>query len=145
MQNSTYVLESKRWTSEKTTQWIYWAITAPFLITMLMAAIALLSGVEANVEGIIQLGYPVYVCKILGFAKLLGGIAIFQNRFKTIKEWAYAGYTFNLLGASASHAFAGDSFAKIIVPIFILVMVCLSYQQWKNRLKVSENNQGEIQ
>lgn len=142
MENSTYVLESKRWMPVKTAKWVYWAITAPFVITMLMAAIALLTGVQANVEGIIHLGYPVYVCKILGVAKLLGGIAILQNRFRTIKEWAYAGYTFNLLGASASHAFSGDSFAKIITPIIIVAMVLASYRQW-NKMKRSNNNETE--
>jgi hypothetical protein len=117
--------------SSKKVNWIYWALTAPFVITMLMAAVMLLMKASPNVEGITQLGYPIYVCQILGIAKLFGGIGIIQNRFPIIKEWAYAGYTFNLIGASASHALAGDGVAKIIVPLIILALVLASYRQWK--------------
>jgi hypothetical protein len=133
MENSAFVTESHERLSfsEKKAKWIYWAITVPFLVTMIMAGIALLAKLPANVEGITYLGYPIYICKILGVAKLLGGIAIFQNRFRTIKEWAYAGYTFNLIGAASSHAFSGDSFGKIITPIIIFGFVLTSYQLWK--------------
>jgi len=82
-------------------------------------------------KGITHPGYPAYLLKILGTAKFLGGIAILQGRFRTLKEWAYAGYTFNLLGASASHALYGDSLVKVLVPIIILAFVLASYRQWK--------------
>lgn len=125
--------------SEKKAKWIYWMLTAPFVVTMLMAAVMLLAGVAANVDGITVLGYPAYICKILGISKLLGGIGILQNRFRTLKEWAYAGYTFNLLGASASHAFSGDTFGKIITPLIILALVLASYRQWKNMADATRN------
>lgn len=136
MENLMYLNQGTTafWMSGRKATWIYWAITAPFVLTMLMASLMLLAGSAPNVEGIVHLGYPVYVCKILGIAKLLGGIAILQNRFRTIKEWAYAGYTFNLLGAAASHAFSSDSFGKIITPIILLLLVLTSYFQWKNVL-----------
>jgi hypothetical protein len=132
-------VQEKIISSEKKAKWIYWMLTAPFVVTMLMAAVMLLAGVAANVEGITALGYPAYICKILGISKLLGGIGILQNRFHTIKEWAYAGYIFNLLGASASHAFAGDTFGKIITPLVILVLVLASYRQWKNMSEATKN------
>src|SRR5262245_38271774 len=119
-------------TAEMKSKWIYWALTAPFVVTMLMASFTYLAGASFNVQGVMSLGYPVYILKIIGTAKLLGGIAILQERFRTLKEWAYAGFTFNLLGASASHAFSGDSFGKIIVPVIILGFVLASYLLWKN-------------
>ena len=103
------------------------------------SSLMLLAGVASNVEGITHLGYPAYICKILGTAKLLGGIAILYGRFQTLKEWAYAGYTFNLLGATASHAFSGDSLGKIITPVIILGLVLASHRQWKNALGVRAN------
>ncbi len=115
----------------KTARWIYWAMTLLFVVTMMSAGLTYLAGASFNVEGITHLGYPVYLLKILGIAKLLGGLAILQGRFRTLKEWAYAGYTFNLLGASASHAFYGDPFVKVLVPIIILGFVLVSYRQWK--------------
>jgi uncharacterized membrane protein YphA (DoxX/SURF4 family) len=107
-------------------------------MTMTRAGVMLLAGVRTNVQGITHLGYPAYICTILGTAKVLGGAAILYGRFRRLKEWAYAGYTFNLLGASASHAFSGDGIAKIIVPVIILGAVLASYRLWKN-LDLREN------
>lgn len=42
-------------------------------------------------------------------------------------------YSFNLLGATASHAFSGDGFGKIITPVIILGVVLVSYRPWKNQ------------
>jgi len=117
-------------TRARKSMWIYWLLTIPFVATMIAAGGMLLAGMPANVEGITHLGYPVYICKILGIAKVLGGIALLQERFRTLKEWAYAGYTFNLLGAAASHAFSGSGTAHIITPIVILAMVIASYRLW---------------
>jgi len=125
-------------TEERRTKWIYWALTAPFVVTMMLAGLTYLAGASFNLEGITHLGYPVYICKILGTAKLLGGVAILYGRFRTLKEWAYAGYTFNLLGASASHMFSGDSFGKIITPVIILGFVLSSYRLWKIALDARE-------
>jgi DoxX-like family len=125
-------------TSEKKAKWIYWALTAPLILMIGAGGLGLLAGSALNVEGITHLGYPVYLCKILGTAKLLGVIAILYGRFETLKEWAYAGFTFNLIGASASHAFSGDSLGKIITPVIILGFVLASYRVWKNALDVRE-------
>jgi uncharacterized membrane protein YphA (DoxX/SURF4 family) len=112
-------------------KWVYWTMTLLLVSTMMLAGLTYLAGASFNVEGITHLGYPVYLLKILGVAKLLGGIAILQGRLRTLKEWGYAGYTFNLLGASASHAFYGDPVLKIIVPLIILAFALVSYRQWK--------------
>jgi hypothetical protein len=117
--------------SDKKAKWIYWATTIPFVATMMSAGLTYLAGASFNVEGITHLGYPVYLPRILGPAKLLGGVAILQGRSRALKEWAYAGYTFNLVGASASHALYGDPFVKVMVPIIILAFVLVSYRQWK--------------
>jgi len=126
-------------TPGKRARWIYWIVTAPFVVTMVVAGLTYLSGASFSVNGITHLGYPVYVCKILGAGKLLGGIAILYGKFRTLKEWAYAGYTFNLLGASASHAFSGDHFGKILVPVIILGFVLASYRLRRNSLDAKEN------
>jgi DoxX-like family len=126
-------------TSEKKAKPTYWTVTAPFVATMMLAGLMLLAGAASNVKGITHLGYPIYICKILGVAKELAGIAILYERSRTLKEWAYAGYTFNLLGASASPALYGDPFIKIRVPIIILALVLASYRLWKNSLHARAN------
>jgi hypothetical protein len=46
-------------TSEKNAKRIYWAVTAPFVVTMMLAGVMLLADVASNVEGITHLGYPI--------------------------------------------------------------------------------------
>jgi len=55
---------------------------------MISAGLTYLAGASFNAEGISVLGYPIYLLKFLGTAKLLGGIAVLQERFRTLKEWA---------------------------------------------------------
>ena len=83
------------------------------------------------VAAITGLGYPVYFMKILGVAKLLGVVAIVIGRFETLKEWAYAGFTFNLLAAAISHVAAGDPAWKPFVPLAFLAVMIVSYAEWK--------------
>ena len=46
-----------------------------------------------------HLGYPIYFIPFIGVAKVLGCIAILIPGFPRIKEWAYAGLFFDLIGA----------------------------------------------
>ena len=73
------------------------------------------------------LGYPAYLMTILGVAKLLGAVAILVPRFARLKEWAYAGFTFDLLGASISHAAVGEPIPQIIIPIVFLIVAIASW------------------
>ncbi|PJZ57400.1 DoxX family protein [Leptospira barantonii] len=126
---TTAIDKKEKWI--KTARWIYWTITLFFAITMIIAGVLYTIGFKTVVDGVTALGYPAYVLKILGIAKILGGITFLQNRFSTLKEWAYAGYSFNLIGASASHTFAGAGIGDIMTPIVILCLVLISYRQWK--------------
>ena len=41
--------------------------------------------------------------------------------------WAYAGFTFNLLGATASHVFVADPLSEILPPVVLLGLGGASY------------------
>ena len=73
------------------------------------------------------LGFPAYFWQILGFWKILGGIIILVPRFPLLKEWAYAGIFFNMTGAAATRAFAGDSAAHIVAPLIICGIAVASW------------------
>lgn len=107
---------------------------------MLMSTYLYFTAPPEVVVGIKALGYPVYFLKILGTAKLLGVLAIVYGRFRTLKEWAYAGFVFDLIGASASHYFSGDPISKIIIPIIVLVFVFFSYFIWKKTPPFNSNS-----
>ncbi|MDB5255955.1 MAG: DoxX family protein [Chitinophagaceae bacterium] len=115
----------------KTIKILYWIVTILFCAAMLMDGIAGLMRVQEGKEGLAHLGYPEYLMSIVGIAKVLGVLAILQTKFKTIKEWAYAGFTINFLGASLSHYFVGDATGMMFAPFVVLAFMFVSYYLWK--------------
>ena len=113
--------------SSRTLALISWGATLVFAALMLLSAALYLTGAPQIREALRHLGYPAYILTILGTAKLLGSVAILQNRFDGIREWAYAGFTIVLLGATASHVFSGDAVSVAIVPAALLVPLAASY------------------
>ena len=71
-----------------------------------------------------HLGCRLYLLFILGLWKVLGAVAVVIPGFPRLKEWAYAGFFFDLTGAAASHAFAGDGAADILAPLGFLGPGC---------------------
>ena len=55
-----------------------------------------------------HLGYPAYFASLLGAWKLLGAIVLTVPGLPRLKEWAYAGFVFDLTAAAFSHAAVGD-------------------------------------
>lgn len=86
----------------KKTNILYWVITGLFAAFMIFSAIPDMLAIPEAVSFIGQLGYPKYFVSFIGFAKLLGIIAILVPGFPRIKEWAYAGLFFDLFGATYS-------------------------------------------
>ena len=105
----------------------YWLCTGLFCAGLTGSGLAHLLRAAPIVEGMNHLGYPLYVTTMLGTAKLLGVLALLAPGRPLLKEWAYAGFAFNLLGASTSHALAGDSIAGILPPLLIGSVGVASY------------------
>src|SRR5678815_5599989 len=102
----------------------YWISTVLLAFILISGGLWLMVG---NQPMDTYLGYPAYFWLIIGFCKVLGGIAILVPRFPVLKEWAYAGIIFNMAGASASRIFVNDSAAHIIVP---LVICGITFMSW---------------
>jgi uncharacterized membrane protein YphA (DoxX/SURF4 family) len=81
----------------------YWVTTGMVASAMLSGGIAELTHRPETINGMKQLGYPVYFAMILGVWKLLGSVAFVIPGFPRLKEWAYAGIFFNMTGAAVSH------------------------------------------
>ena len=105
----------------------YWIATGLFCLAMTAGGTMNLLRADIQKESIGALGYPEYLMTILGVAKLLGVIALLIPGAPLLKEWAYAGFTFDLLGAAASHAFVGDAAMEIMLPLIILGISAVSY------------------
>lgn len=119
--------------NSKTINILYWIVTILFCAAMLMDGIAGLMHVQDGKVALAHLGYPEYLMSIVGIAKVLGALAILQTRFKIIKEWAYAGFTINFIGASLSHFFAGDTTGMFFMPLVVLAFMFVSYYLWKKK------------
>ena len=97
-----------------------------------MSAIMYFSHNPQVTEGFKTLGYPPYMLYILGTAKLLGAIALLQPLWPRLREWAYAGATFTLLGAAISHIATATPFAA---PLVMLAILAASW--WANNQLVA--------
>jgi hypothetical protein len=73
------------------------------------------------------LGYPAYVLTILGIWKLLGGAALLAPRLPRLKEWAYAGIVFELMGAAASLIVRGHPAGDIATPLLLAGLAMASW------------------
>lgn len=104
----------------KKTNILYWIFTGLFGAFMLFSAIPDILVSDIAVEGMSKgLGYPIYFVPFIGVAKLLGVVAIVVPGFPRIKEWAYAGLFFDLIGATYSIIAVGGPVGFMILPFAI--------------------------
>ena len=115
----------------KTIKLIYWILTILFASFMLFSGFSEIIQTEQAKEIMKHLGYPIYVNTIIGVAKILGALAILQWKYKTIKEWAYAGFTIDFIGAGTSFYFAGDGILMALSQLIFLAVMFISYFLWK--------------
>ena len=113
---------------------IYWIATLWLSSGMLATGILQLFKMNAagsvsppGVEGILHLGFPVYFLTILGVWKILGVITILIPKFPILKEWAYAGFFFNMSGAVISHLVSGSEPKELFGPMLLLVLTVVSW------------------
>ena len=105
----------------------YWVTTSLLALGMLAGAVAQLMHMKPNVDGIIHLGYPVYVLNIFGTWKILGIVVLLLPGYTLVKEWAYAGFFFLMTGAVISHLTSGDPFSHVIFQIIFVILIVLSW------------------
>jgi hypothetical protein len=110
----------------------YWILTVVFAGMMTLSSVLYLSHAPAVVQGFHSLGYPDFMLNLLGTAKFIGVIALVQTRFPVLKEWAYAGFTINLIGAAWSHLSVGQ---PIVMPFVLFIILIGSYILWKRAFK----------
>jgi hypothetical protein len=101
--------------------------TIAFSLVMTGSAVLFLSGAPKVAQSLGALGYPAYLAKLLGAAKLCGVAALWLPAPKALREWAYAGFVFNLLGAVASHMASPGPRSHALQPAVLLVPLLLSY------------------
>ena len=110
-------------------KYIYYGSTAIIAILVgLIGGIMDLIQPQNVIDMAVHLGYPLYFFTLLGIYKILGGIALLLPKsFNNIKNIAYIGFSFDFISASYSHYAVGDPIVKILVPLFFLLILLISF------------------
>lgn len=104
--------------------------TGIFSLVMTFSAAMYLVGPPPIVAVFHHLGYPDYFRVALAVAKLLGIATILVGgRAPRLREWAYAGFTFDLIAAAVSHAAIGEA-GPAFAPLIALSLMLCSYFLW---------------
>jgi hypothetical protein len=106
---------------------LYWVFTVLLILLMLFSAISSFFPNPQGIEMMKHIGYPYSVLTLLSVAKILGVIVILIPGFPRLKEWAYAGFTFDLMGAVFAGLSAGDALLMWLPVLIGLVFVFGSY------------------
>jgi len=117
---------------------IYWITTT--IIFLFEGVMPALTGwTQLAIDGIRHLGYPDYFRVALNIFKITGTIALILPMVpRRLKEWAYAGFTFNFIFAGISHAVVDGFGIGVIMPAIILAIHLTSYFTWH---KLNEQKQ----
>lgn len=113
---------------------VYWTVTGLAASLMLLSAIPDLLQVPQAVSIINHLGYPPYLLLFLGTAKALGVLALVTPRLRRLKEWAYAGLSFDVTGALYSHLSVGDAPSGWLPAAVALLLLSGSYVAYRRYL-----------
>ena len=111
----------------KTTKLIYWTTSILFAGFMIFSAIPDIMVTAEAKQFMTWLGYPVYFIPFIGVAKVVGSIAILVPAFKKIKEWAYAGLFFDLIGAVYSLLMTDGFHPPMLVMGLVFAVAIISY------------------
>ncbi|MBL8220762.1 MAG: DoxX family protein [Bryobacterales bacterium] len=112
---------------------VWWTATTLFCLQMGFTAYAQLR-LPQVAEAFTRLGFPDYFRVELSLAKLLGVALLLMPVPPRLKEWAYAGFAFNLASALIAHFSVGDGPEAWGWAAATGVLWALSYLSWKRRV-----------
>lgn len=118
----------------KRSRLLYWIVTGLMAAFMLAASVPDVLLLPEAVQMFAHLGYPSYLVPFIGVAKILGITAILVPGFPKLKEWAYAGLVFDLIGALYSHFSVRDPWNVWLFAVIGLVLVSGSYIAYRRTL-----------
>jgi hypothetical protein len=123
----------------KTTNTLYWIFTILFGGLMIFSAIGGIQPTAQTIEMLHKgMGYPIYFIQFISIAKIIGALAILTPGLSKIKEWAYAGLFFDLIGAVYSIVKTSPVFNPAMLGMLAwFVTGVLSYYFWSKKLKTS--------
>jgi len=113
----------------------FWICTGILIPALGIGSIFGIISHPGSVEQFTNLGYPAYLAPFFGVARILGLIAIVVPGYSRVKEWAYAGLTFDVVGAIYSQIVTGQSFSTFLFPLMAIFFIGCSYYLYTLRLR----------
>jgi surface polysaccharide O-acyltransferase-like enzyme len=110
----------------------FWIVTALFCVEMIFTAYWAWFTPQAA-QAFARLGFPSESFRVeLSVAKMLGVLALLIPAIPArVKEWAYAGFAFNLVSALIAHASIHDRHAAFAPSTITLLFGTCSYVLWR--------------
>ena len=122
---------------------LYWISTSFVILIAGVGSIADLIPHEQIVATTTAIVFPLYVLPLFGTLKILGTAAITIPYFARFREAGYAGLIYYFVGALYCHLAVGDGMDKLVAPIFVLLMLVLSYLSSLRLSKRDAGNAGQ--
>ena len=102
------------------TKVLYWVTTILVCAVMMYSAAMYFTKTEMIKGFFKSFNYPTYLVYPLAIAKILGVIMVLWRKSSWLTEWAYAGFFFDLVLATAAHHYANHPIGLSFYAIPIL-------------------------
>ena len=119
----------------------YWVFTGLMAAAMIFSSIGMVIIQPESVALFKQIGFPEYMIPFIGWAKILGVAAILIPGNWRIKEWAYAGLTFDVIGAIYAFISIGLPVSNW-APMFVFVFLIAASYYFHVRLQKMRENEA---
>ena len=128
-------------------QIIYWIITIIFIYWMYDPTISSAFSYDYAVDFFTgSLGFPEYFLPYTGITKLVGLVVLLIPGFPKVKEWVYAGFTFDLVAAIYSLIAIGMPILSLWPQTLALLLLAASYicfHKIQNKILIIKTNKYE--
>ena len=112
---------------------IFYIATGLFSVIILFSAGMYFLNHQNIAKVFAHLGYPAYIIYPYATLKLLGLFAIWNPKFKIIKEWAYCAFFFAITLAFSAHIMVNDGGHTIALVALILLTVSYIFNKKINK------------
>lgn len=102
---------------------VFYIATGILTVIMLYSVQMYLRTPVAIADYFESVNYPRYLVYPLAIAKILGLVAVWGNFSKSLREWAYAGFFFDITLAFTAHLIARDGGESFAIIAFISLMI----------------------
>jgi uncharacterized membrane protein YphA (DoxX/SURF4 family) len=123
----------------KTLKITYWASTGLFCCVFLFTGTSYLLHTQIMDTKFHEIGFPLYIMNLIGILKIAGAITLLVPKYPRLKEWAYAGFVFDFVGAAWCH-FAVQGFGqgvRLVIPIAVVSISYFTYHRLNDQPRLS--------